>query len=231
MLAGMEPNKPGRRLPGRREDGAATKQQILEAAGEIFAQKGVGRATGKEIAARAATNSAAVNYYFGGIDGLYAEVLVEAHHRLVDYDFLKKIAQAPGSAQDKLNALIDGAFRAVLGPRTSTWPLRVLGREMLQPSEAFPILLEREILPKKLLATGFVAEILGVTSDHPAVARCLPSILAPLGLLMIGSPQILEQAAPPAAFAEIDTVIRHFQDFVAGGLAAIAAKLDRDGPG
>ena len=48
----MKREKQSRKLSGHREDGAATKLQLLEAAGEIFADKGVGHTTGKEIAER-----------------------------------------------------------------------------------------------------------------------------------------------------------------------------------
>ena len=45
-------NRQGGNARGRREDGLNTKAQILEAAGEVFADKGFDRATGKEIADR-----------------------------------------------------------------------------------------------------------------------------------------------------------------------------------
>lgn len=227
MLPGMERERRPTRLSKRRDDGAATKQQVLEAAGEVFAEKGFGRATGKEIAERAGTNSAAVNYYFGGIDGLYAEVLVEAHHRLIAYEFLKQVSEAPGDPREKLNIFIAGMVRAVLGPASSTWPLRVLGREMLTPSPAFPSLLAREILPKKQLASAFIGEILGVPPDHPAVARCGVSIIAPFILLLVGNSQKLSEDGPTKGFSDVDTGIRHFQSFIAGGLAAIAAEIKR----
>ena len=229
MLEAMKPVTQSRKPTGRREDGAATRLQILEAAGEVFAEKGLGHATGKEIAERAGTNSAAVNYYFGGIDGLYAEVLVEAHHRLMDYEFLKKVAEAPGTPTEKLNIFLEGMVRAVLGPTSSNWALRVLGREMLHPSDAFQALLEREILPKKQIVVGFVSEILGVPIDHPIVARCGLSIIGPIALLIVGSPRMLQHAAPPAAVAhQVDAAVTHFQRFVMGGLAAIGAEIDRD---
>lgn len=227
----MERTSSKRKTSGRREDGATTRLQILEAAGAVFAEKGLGHTTGKEIAERAGTNSAAVNYYFGGIDGLYSEVLVEAHHRLMDYEFLKKIAEAPGSASEKLNVFLDGVVRAVLGSGSSNWALRVIGREIMHPSTALQILLEREILPKKQIAFGFISEILGAPPDHPAVARCGLSVIGPILLLLIGSPGVLEHAAPPLAVAgQVDEVVRHFQRFIAGGLAAVRGDLD-DGLG
>lgn len=218
-----------RKSSGRREDGAATKLQILEAAGEVFAEKGIGHATGKEIAERAGTNSAAVNYYFGGIDGLYTEVLVEAHHRLMDFEFLKKVAEAPGTPSEKLNIFLEGMVRAILGPASSSWVLRVLAREMLNPSDALQTLLEREILPKKQITIGFVSDILGLPSDHPIVARCGLSIIGPIALLIIGNPRMLQHAAPQAAVSnQVDALVIHFQRFIMGGLSAIAAEIDHD---
>jgi len=216
----MEQTKNSRRLPGRREDGAATKQHILEAAGEVFAEKGVDGATGKEIAERAGTSSAAVNYYFGGIDGLYAEVLVEAHHRLMAYEFLKSVAEAPGSPKARLNLFIDRVVRTILEPTSSNWALRVLSREILHRSAAFPVLLEKEIRPKKRIITGFIGESLGVPPDHPAVSRCLLNIVAPF------APE-----SCPARDGDIDALVEHFQRFVGGGLAAIAAEIGQEKAG
>lgn len=229
---GAMKRKSPRRLPGRREDGAATKLQILEAAGEVFAEKGFDRATGKEIAERAKSNSAAVNYYYGGIEGLYAEVLVEAHRRMVTYEKLLALAEAPGNASDKLRAFIALIVRTIVGPASSTWALRVLSREILSPSSAFPILFEREILPKKRIVTALVGEILGLPDDHPAVARCLLNIMAPFALLLVGNRQILARFLPGlgAGTETPDAVIEHFQRFAFGGLSAVAAELEAARP-
>jgi TetR/AcrR family transcriptional regulator, regulator of cefoperazone and chloramphenicol sensitivity len=229
MLWPMKRIARSRRASGRREDGAATKLQVLEAAGEVFAEKGIGHTTGKEIAERAGTNSAAVNYYFGGIDGLYAEVLLEAHHRLMDFEFLKKVAESPDPPAEKLKIFLEGVVRAILGPASSNWALRVLAREMLHPSEALQTLLEREVLPKKQLVVGFIAQIMGLPPDHPAVARCGLSIIGPIALLLVGSPEMLKHAAPSAAVSsQVDAVVNHFQRFVLGGLSAVASEFNQD---
>ncbi len=218
-----------RKPSGRREDGAATKQQILEAAGEIFAGKGVGYATGKEIAERAETNSAAVNYYFGGIEGLYSEVLIEAHHRLMDYDFLRTIADSPSSPKEKLNQFVEGILRTVLGPLSSSWALRVLGREMLHPSESYKTLLEKEVLPKRQIGIGFISQILNLPPEHPIVSRTGLNIMGPILFLIAAGPEMLKAAAPGASKpGEIDALVQHFLRFVAGGLTAVIAGIEQD---
>ncbi|UXN60719.1 CerR family C-terminal domain-containing protein [Phyllobacterium zundukense] len=223
--------KTPRKLPGRREDGATTKAQILEAAGEVFAEKGFDRATGKEIAERAGSNSAAVNYYYGGIEGLYADVLVEAHRRLLTYDKLLALAESPGEPTEKLKILIGLIARRITGPESSSWALRVLSREILSPSSVFPVLVKREILPKKLVVTGIIGEILDRPHDDPVVTRCTLNIIAPFAMLLVGNKQIFTQVLPGFNSGEPEVqeqIVEHFQRFALAGLAATAAALQSD---
>ena len=216
---------------GRREDGAATRAEILEAAGNVFAEKGFDRATGREIADRAGTNSAAVNYYFGGIEGLYGEVLVEAHRRIVTYDALAALAHGEGSAEDKLRSLIGLLVRTVMGSTTPPWAWRVLSREVLAPSEGFRVLRERELLPKKRIGMEIIGQILGVPPDHPAAARCWLSIIAPCVMLLIGDRRIVRQMLPEIGSdsAATEAMVDHLLRFGFAGVAAIAGQIDEAG--
>ena len=85
-----------------RRDGSETQKALLEAAGRIFGERGYSDATSKEICALAGTNSAAVNYYFGGKEGLYEKVLVAAHHQMLSLDDLNKIIDSGQNPEDKL---------------------------------------------------------------------------------------------------------------------------------
>src|ERR1700679_1016390 len=66
-------------------DDQTTRERLLEVAGQVFAEKGFDRTTGKEICELAGINTAAVNYYYGGIEGLYAAVVQEANSRFVTF--------------------------------------------------------------------------------------------------------------------------------------------------
>src|ERR1700744_5622166 len=54
---------------------AETRRELLEAAGEVFAEVGFREATVREICRRGNANIAAVNYHFGDKKTLYLEVL------------------------------------------------------------------------------------------------------------------------------------------------------------
>src|SRR5262245_49466633 len=56
-----------------------TRERIVEAAGEIFAEKGFDATTVRDICQRAEANIAAVNYYFGDKQRLYVEAVMRAH--------------------------------------------------------------------------------------------------------------------------------------------------------
>lgn len=75
------------------KDNSETKESLLNASIEIFAEKGYEGATVKDIADHAQVNVALINYHFGGKEGLYRAVLESAAQtRLESVDrVLKKV--------------------------------------------------------------------------------------------------------------------------------------------
>lgn len=59
-----------------------TRERILKAAQRLFAERGYQDTTVRAVVVRARVNQAAINYHFGGKDGLYREVLRATFERL-----------------------------------------------------------------------------------------------------------------------------------------------------
>jgi len=210
-----------------------TRAELLESAGQVFAEKGFDRATGKEICERAGANAAAINYYFGGMDCLYTAVLEEAHQRFVPLETLSAAIAGTKDARAKLQAIIELGVDKLMGPAPSSWMFRVLGREIVAPSPAIETLLEKQGLPKGRIARSIVGEIMGLPEDHPAVARGCISVLAPMLMLFIADRRTLKRMLRSVGWRPADrkTLARHALQFSLAGLTAVARdarKEDQD---
>jgi TetR/AcrR family transcriptional regulator, regulator of cefoperazone and chloramphenicol sensitivity len=218
-------------LPYRRgEDRQSTRAQLLEAAGHVFAEKGFDRATGREICDRAGANTAAVNYYFGGMDGLYAAVLEEANRRLIPLATLASTVAGKPDAKAQLQAIIELAVEKLTGPLSSSWAFGVIARELLSPTPAVDALRRQQGIPKARIVTSIVAELMDLPTEHPAVARGCLMLMAPFVMLMIGDRLSLKHFLPGLDLGRTGAVAlsRHLLTFILGGLAA-AARDVRDG--
>ena len=217
--------------PRRAAERPDTRAQLLEAAGQVFAEEGLGRATGRAICDRAGANTAAINYYFGGMEGLYAAVLEVAHSRLFTLEMVAAAVAGKPDARSRLEALLKLIVGTLLGPVSTSCVLRVLTREIVSPSPAFEALRERELLPKVRILKAIVADLMGLAEDHPSVARGCVSIMGPCIALAIANRSVLRRAFPKAGFAAADTasIVRHMTEFAVAGFAAVADAEARHG--
>ncbi|HTT12340.1 MAG TPA: CerR family C-terminal domain-containing protein [Burkholderiaceae bacterium] len=202
-----------------RPDGEATRARILDAAGELFAAAGYAETTGKSIAKRAGVSLASINYHFGGRQGLYRAVLIEAHRRVIHLADLRRLAEIELPAADKLGVLIAQLVRHATKRRPG-WHVQVLAREILAPSSHIQVLLRSEVPFKLAIVKRVLSDITAIPADDPALARCLVSVVAPCSLLLIGArgargPLHDVRQMPP------DVIAAHLHRFALAGLEAI----------
>ncbi len=202
----------------------SSRQRLLEAAGNVFAEKGFDRATGKEICERAGTNTAAVNYYFGGIEGLYAAVVWEAHSRFLTFEAASAAIAGQKDAKGRLEAILRLIVRTLTGPVSSSWELRVLGREVVAPSAALDDLREKEFLPKTRILKAIVSELMGLPEDHPAVSRGCISVMSPCFMLLLFDRKTVTRAFPSLGLAppDAEALVCHLVQYALAGLTAVA---------
>src|SRR6478609_7349241 len=70
----------------RPRDAAATRQALLEAAGEVFDELGYERATTREIGERAGVDPALIARYFDSKEGLFLAAIAAGEEEELDYD-------------------------------------------------------------------------------------------------------------------------------------------------
>jgi TetR/AcrR family transcriptional regulator, regulator of cefoperazone and chloramphenicol sensitivity len=206
-----------------RQDGLATRNQLLQAAGEVFAEQGYAKATSKDICRRANANIAAVNYHFGGKEGLYSAVLEEAHSRLVSLETVAAAAQSAIDPRIKLRLLLTRIVAEITNRDSTAWELRVLSREILSPSPMMEGLVRNQIAPKATFLRAILAEIVGVPVDHPIVSRVLISVIGPCIMLLITN-RTLQQKVAPKLDMDAESLTEHMIAYALGGMQAVAKR-------
>jgi TetR/AcrR family transcriptional regulator, regulator of cefoperazone and chloramphenicol sensitivity len=132
------------------------RTRIIEAAGEIFAEKGFKGGTVREIIQRAGVNLAAVNYYFRDKEGLYIDVvktaICGAKGELPHWE--------PGTPpEQKLGDFIRHWMRIILGEKKVPWHRHVMMHEIMQPTSFCTAIIAEMIRPRAEMLIGIVGEL------------------------------------------------------------------------
>jgi AcrR family transcriptional regulator len=200
----------------RQEARDETRQRVLEAAGEVFAQKGFDGATVREICTRAGANIAAVNYYFRDKERLY----IEAVKQTVCAPAGKRPTWPVGTpAADKLRDFIHHMVGGLLDESRPAWHTPLMMRELAQPTSACAEVVRDYIQPMSEILSGILAELLPARTSRlqrfqvafSIVGQCLYYCQnRPIARLLLGE----------ADFARLDTatVAEHITRFTLAAL-------------
>jgi AcrR family transcriptional regulator len=153
----------------------ATREKLIEAAGRVFAEVGFHDATVREICARAGTNVAAVNYYFGEKLGLYTEVLrssIFAEHQ----SFLKPDFPYSTDPRASLRGLICEWIKRLSDGGRSAWFARIMAHEMAHPTAALDLVSE-SMSGNYLRFRTVVGRVIGRSPDDARTRMCLHSVV------------------------------------------------------
>jgi AcrR family transcriptional regulator len=209
------------------EDRPDPRDLLLNAAGAIFAKKGLDGATVREICGEAGLNIAAVNYYFRDKKALYVEAVKLAH---CTGGQLPKFDLPAGVPPEQL---LEGFIRQMMGMMLDdvrpTWHIELMMREMARPTEACEELVRAFIGPmfdtlRQIIRPLLPREVAPFDVDLHAfsiVAQCLLyRYHRPVGRILIG-----EEAY--ASLMDLDRLTRHITDF---SLAALRGASREDQP-
>lgn len=211
--------KPDAQTRRSRPDGEETRSRIIEAAGQLFAERGYHDTTSKEICKRAGVNLAAVNYHFGSRDGLYLAVVSEVMRHLLELDYLKQVAASDTSAEEKLAVMIDGLIHSLIEERS--WHTRVWAREILTPSPVLPAITATEAMPRVEIVLPILAELTGIADDNPKRFYGLLGLMSPCLMLLIIDPE-LPTPLQPIFSRPADEIADHIKRFIFSGLRSFA---------
>ncbi|ADK85544.1 transcriptional regulator, TetR family [Desulfarculus baarsii DSM 2075] len=129
-----------------------TRERLLLEAERLFATKGYAAVSVRQITAAAETNSAAINYHFGGKKNLYLEVfrqrwLPRAHSTMAK---ITPLLEADDLSVEKvIRTAIDVLWKGPLSHDSQEFFLHgaLIHRELHNRTEAWDILVEEAIVP------------------------------------------------------------------------------------
>lgn len=186
-----------------RRDAQGTRLRLLDAASELFAERGYERATVRDIAARAGANQALLFRYFGSKKALFGEVMARGGQeqlRTTPAERLFEVALRGmlAGGKDGGDRSLEVCLRSIGGSDEIADALRGLGEEYAE-----------------VLATLSESDTGGLRGD-----------LALSWLLGIGLMRVVV-AKEPLASADPDTVC----SLVLGALGGLLESLPKDGRG
>ena len=209
----------------KRKDGKKTQLNLLNAACEVFAQKGYNDARVSEICKRAGSNLASINYYFGNKKNLYAEVWKHAFEKMGEPAFSAPVNARP---QDRLQAYIKALIQNFSVEGDISLFNRLYLRELLNPTGLVPSSWLKVIEPGRRILQGILRDIMEPGTPDPDIIFCELSIINQCRMFVnIKSGDLeylLGQAITPDLIQELT---RHIFEFSLAGIQ----KKGRDKPG
>ncbi|MGD0462621.1 MAG: CerR family C-terminal domain-containing protein [Tepidisphaeraceae bacterium] len=199
-----------------------TRRRLLDAAGEVFADKGFEQTTVREICRKAGANIAAVNYHFGNKRELYAAVI--GYSQVWADERLPLSTATDESPEDRLREFARQFLRRLLDAGRPSWHGRLLAREMSQPTEALEGLVREEIRPRYEVLQGIIWELAGDVPPR-VIAKCTASVVGQMLHYHFARP-VLRLVSPVYGDLEkhIEELADHVTRFSLAGILAIAAR-------
>lgn len=197
-----------------------TRERLINAAREVFSKRGFQGATVREICRCAEANVAAVNYHFGGKDGLLAEVLNFAPLKALQ----KQNATADGCPKMRLQLFIHDFIHMLLDEKNASLQCQIMARELANPTPALDQIVRDAIAPLHEFLGQLLREIVG---NHASEAQVRRSVYSILGQCMFyrNSHPVLQRLNPKLRYdhKEINAIAAHIATFSLAGIEQLAA--------
>lgn len=208
--------------PPRHAIGDETRQALIDAATDVFLRDGFRAARVKDIAESAGVRLSAINYHFGGKEGLYLAVL--QHH--ANLAFKHSPVPVPDAGQP-LEARFRGFVRAMvlrmLDPANPSRIASLMVREAASPTPALDVMFDTFSRPQAAALGGMLAELFGPVATPDLLGRSALSVVSQ-SMAYVALRPLVNKLRPgfyerPGAVAEL---AEHIATFSWAGLQAIA---------
>ncbi len=156
---------------------SSTRQRLLQAAAEVFAEVGYRRATFRAICQRAGANNAAINYHFRDKELLYLEVIERA---VAEEDGLPSRAESDPALPpvEQLRVFIRSILTRLLAGDAPSRLVKIFSHEMIEPTAGLDVLIQKVVQPLNARLCHLVRQMVGAGPSERQIADCSRSIMA-----------------------------------------------------
>lgn len=196
-----------------------TRERILRAAERLFADRGYEETSIRAIVAKARVNQAAINYHFGGKDGLYREVLRTAFRALTKQQLAHAEEMKGMSRESALGEFIRRQLHPLAERDEVSRHLRIFNWEAVRPTAVYRKLMSEEAAPFMALAIDLVRRFLP-EADQSTLIMAAVWLVGQCSVFVRSREQL---ANPPVSLAFDDATIERLTTLVsAWALAGLA---------
>lgn len=210
--------------------GKGVQDRLLDAAEELFCERGFDGTSIRDIAAAAGCNIAAVNYYFGSKDNLYLEVWrrhlgAMRETRIASIEKVMRREDAEPSLEELLSSYADAFVEPLVDKLTGGRFVKLMAREMVDKHLPQNVFVEEMVVPVMVaLQRALMRLCPGLDEVNARLA-----ILSVVGQLVhtVCAKTMLEQSDNPAVPKfELAEIVEHVVKFSAAGIRACAEESD-----
>jgi AcrR family transcriptional regulator len=214
-----------------RKDAQETRQRLLAAAGQVFAEQGFWEATHAEICRRAQANIAAVNYHFGSKENLYVEAWKHAFALSVQAHPPDGGVAPDAPVEERLRGQIRAFMDRIADP--DNYEVEIMHKEMANPTGLLGEAMRRVIEPMREAGLAVMRELLGDGVPDQQVQLCEMSIMGQcfgpmLHLRRTRKGSDGPQPPVPPMLFDVEELVDHIVRFSLAGVCGIRKNVQKD---
>ena len=201
-------------------DGEDARKRLFQAALQLFARKGFGNTSTRELAEAAGVNIAAISYYFGDKAGLYRAVFFEPMG--VPEDDVSYFDDPSLSLREMLGRFYDGFLEPLRDPAAAALCTKLHFREMVEPTGLWQQAMDRMFAPMHEALLRQLCLHLGIAHPDAALFRLASCLIGQGVHLHVG--RDCTERLWPGMFEGDAAIDRWSGTLVGSGLAMVEAE-------
>ncbi|MDD3150297.1 MAG: TetR/AcrR family transcriptional regulator [Candidatus Gastranaerophilales bacterium] len=148
-----------------------SREKILEAACQLFAEKGYKKTTIRDICKAADTYQISINYYFGSKENLFKEVLSTTYSMTEESILAQKIKDF--NPEEQLRKIVKTRLNTIFRNDKSKWFFEILCNEDPFTDETYDDIFKNTLEKHMEFVKGIFRKLLGENSNEFKESYCM----------------------------------------------------------